>query len=65
MRKAEELVISVPILWKRRFTKMVKAEPEPKSSDLYPDMPPATLGFFHRSDLTVVSDNETVRTKLL
>lgn len=44
---------------------MVKAEPEPKSSDLYPDMAPTTLGFFHRSDLTVVSDNETVRTKLL
>lgn len=43
---------------------MVKAEPEPKSSGLYPDMPRTTLGFFHRFDLTDVSNNETGRAEL-
>lgn len=44
---------------------VTKAEPEPRSSGLYPDMPPNNPGFLPQIDRADVSNDEKVRAELL
>lgn len=42
---------------------MAEVESEPKSSGLYPDTLPTTLGFFHGFDCTAISNDEKIKNK--